>query len=241
MISPTQEFKQYLRNRQNTINAEKSQESQSLSLFNETNFYRAFIQDALAAKKEVIIYSPFVTKFRTDFLKSTIEKLQERNIDVFIFTRPLEEYDTSYQPQIQCALKRYEDLGVHVFYPGRYIHEKVAIIDREILWEGSLNILSHRASNEMMRRISDESSANQVMTYLGLNKKLAEAYKLMYEKLYSGLVAKTRLNFKAKIKIFLLGLAIPVTAWLIVNIMSLKPLQITELVMSLVRFLQARS
>lgn len=241
MFSPTQEFKQYLRNRQKMMNIEKSQESQAINLFNETTFYRAFIQDMLAAKKEVVIYSPFVTKFRTNFLKSTIEKLMDRNIDVFIFTRPLEEYDTPYQSQIQCALKRYEDLGVHVFYPGRYIHEKVAIIDREILWEGSLNILSHRTSNEMMRRTSDENSANQVMAYLGLNKKLAEAYKLKYEKLYNGLIAKSKLNLKSKMKIFLLGMTIPVVAWLIISLLSLRPLQITDLIMSFVRFLQARS
>jgi hypothetical protein len=33
-------------------------------LYNEETFYRAFTRDVLAAKKEVIIYSPFVSKYR---------------------------------------------------------------------------------------------------------------------------------------------------------------------------------
>lgn len=216
MISHAQSFRQYLKRRESAINAEKASEPQSIDLYNENTFYKALIKDMLSAKKEVIIYSPFVSKFRTDFLKPTIEKLIDRNIDIFIFTRPIEEYEDTIRPQIECALKRLEKLGVCIFYPGRYIHQKVAIIDREVLWEGSLNILSHRASNEMMRRTQDSESAIQVMSYIGINKTIAEAYKTKYEKLYNGLLNKSRQGFKVKMKIFLLGMAVPVLTWLLV-------------------------
>ncbi len=237
MFSQTQVFRQLLKRRENTTKVEKSQQSQTNNLYNESTFYRAFIRDLSTAKKEVIIYSPYVTKFRSNFFKQTIEKLRERNVDVFIFTRPLDEYESIMQPQIQCALKRYEELGVCIFYPGRYIHEKVAIIDREILWEGSLNILSHRASNEMMRRTSDKDSATEVMSYIGLNKQIATAYQLKYEKLYKGLVANSKNNNLMKIKIFLLGLTIPVVAWLIVGFIYSEPLQVIGVFTNLVRLL----
>lgn len=189
MENRTQAFKQYLKNREAAIKVEELQNSKSSDLFNEKTFYKAFVGDLLSAKKEVVIYSPFVSNFRTDFYKQTIEKLRRRNIEVFIFTRPVEEYESMFRPQIECSLKRYEELGVCIFYLGKYIHEKVAIIDREILWEGSLNILSHMASNEMMRRTENPESAMQVMNYLGLNKKLAESYKTKYEKMYQSLIA----------------------------------------------------
>ena len=237
MFSQTQVFRQLLKRRENAIKVEKSQTSQTNNLYNESTFYRAFIRDLSTAKKEVIIYSPYVTKFRSNFFKQTIEKLRERNVDVFIFTRPLDEYESVMQPQIQCALKRYEELGVCIFYPGRYIHEKVAIIDREILWEGSLNILSHRASNEMMRRTSDKNSATEVMSYIGLNEQIAKAYQLKYEKLYKGLVTSSKNNNLLKIKIFLLGLTVPVVAWLIVSLIYLEPLQAIEVFTNLVRLL----
>jgi len=233
MISHAQSFKQLLKRRDDAIKAEKISESQAIDLYNENTFYKALTADMLAAKKEVIIYSPFVSKFRTDFLKPTIEKLIDRNIDIFIFTRPIEEYDSSIQPQIACALKRLEELGVCIFYPGRYIHQKVAIVDREVLWEGSLNILSHRASNEMMRRTAHGESATQVISYIGLNNQIASAYKLKYEKLYKDLVDRSNQGFKLKMKVFVLGLSIPIAAWLVISLILSKPLQLLELVMSL--------
>jgi phosphatidylserine/phosphatidylglycerophosphate/cardiolipin synthase-like enzyme len=219
MLNQAQALRGYLRNRQEIIDSEKlQQEPETNKLFNEKTFYRAFVNDILEAKKEVIIYSPFVTKFRAEFFKQTIERLRKRNIEIFIFTRPIEEYDSLMQPQIQRALERYEDLGVCVFSLKGSIHEKVAIIDREILWEGSLNILSQRASREIMRRISGENTAMQVMSYLGLNKMLAEGYKLRYEKLCKNLIVNSGQNFKQKIRIFLLGLILPIIVWwLLIN------------------------
>lgn len=213
MFNHTQAFKEYLRNRENTISSEKSQESQISNLFNERTFYHAFTRDMLNARKEVIIYSPFVAKFRTDELKHTIEKLRKRNIEIFIFTRPIDEYETIFQPQIECALKRYEELGVCVYYLAGSIHEKIAIIDRQILWEGSLNILSQRTSKEVMRRTDNNDQAMQMMSYLGLNKKLAEGYKLIYERLYQSLKINSDQSIKAKIRVFFLGFSIAMTLW----------------------------
>lgn len=217
MFSQAHEFRQYLNRRQESIDSEQTKESPSLSLFNEKTFYKAFIKDMLEAKKEIIIYSPFVAKFRMDELKQTIERLRRRNIEIFIFTRPIDEYESIFQPQIECALKRYEEMGVSVICLGGSIHEKVAIIDREILWEGSLNILSQRASKEVMRRTDHPDLAMQMLHYLGLGKKLAEEYKLKYEKLYSSLMANSRQIFQSKIRIFAFGIAVPLGIWLFIH------------------------
>ena len=239
MRSNSQAFRQYLKRREDTREAEEI--SREDSLYDEKTFYRKFINDFFAAKKEVIIYSPFVSKFRTDYYKRIIGKLRDRNVDVFIFTRPVEEYDNILQAQIKVALKKFEEMGVCVYYPGKYIHQKAAIIDREILWEGSLNILSHRGSNEMMRRTEGENPAMQVLNHLKLNESIAEAYKLKYEKLYMGLSDKSGQSLKAKTKIFLIGLSVPVIAWLIVNLMFLRPSQITEIITNLIKFLVSHS
>lgn len=213
MISQNQQFRQFLKRREEALTVEKTSEYVENDLFDEKTFYKALTNDMLAAKKEVIIYSPFVSKYRTDFLKPTIEKLIERNILVFFFTRPVEEYEPMIRPQIECALKRFEELGVCIFYHGRYIHQKVAIIDREVLWEGSLNILSHRASNELMRRIPNGDAAMRVMSCLGINQSVAESYKHKYEKIYFGLLKKSKRTSLQKFKIFWAGFALPFLLW----------------------------
>lgn len=188
-------YKNHLRNLQNEIDAEKFHELQKLDLYNEQTFYKAFVEDILNARKEIIIYSPFVTKFRSDFFSDTFKKLRKRNICVFIFTRPLEEHDYLMRTEIKCALRDYEELGACITYLPGYIHAKIAVIDREILWEGSLNILSQRESKEIMRRIEDEDSAKQIMSYLGLNKELAEKYKFQYERLCRNLIENSKNNW----------------------------------------------
>lgn len=235
MFNHTQAFKEYIRIRDESINSEKSQERQNNNLFNERNFYQAFVRDMIRARKEIIIYSPFISKYRTDFFKNTIENLRHRNIEIFIFTRPVDEHDPLLQSQIECALKRYAELGVSVIYLEGSIHEKVAMIDRDILWEGSLNILSQRSSREIMRRTSGDDSAMQVMSYLDLNKKLAENYKLKYEKLYRGLMANSRQNLRMKMYLFLIGLAIPILTCLFIYLRDMILSRHIEFAISIIK------
>lgn len=151
-------------------------------LYNQTSFYSAFANDMLQAKEEVIIYSPFVSKYRADRFNRILNKLKDANITVFIFTRPLREYAPNQRTEVTEILGQYEETGAIIYYLSGYIHEKVAIIDRKILWEGSLNILSQRSSREMMRRITDTNSAAQVIRHLRLNDMLAEGKEMKHQK-----------------------------------------------------------
>jgi phosphatidylserine/phosphatidylglycerophosphate/cardiolipin synthase-like enzyme len=55
-----------------------------------------------------------------------------------------------------------KDAGVTVFECSDYRHRKVAVIDKRILWEGSLNIMSQAKSRELMRRIVSPPMAKQM-------------------------------------------------------------------------------
>jgi len=206
MIDQTQALKSYLKRRQEALESEEKKQAKNAVLFNEKTFYPAFVSDLLSAKKEVIIYSPFVTKSRTDFLKPTIKKIRNRNIEVFIFTRPINEYESFLQPIIGKIFQEYEAMGVCVIDLDGSIHQKVAIIDREILWDGSLNILSQKCSKEMMRRAADESAACQVMSYIGLNKRLAEEYTIKYERLYRSLMTNSPREYNLRLILPLVGI-----------------------------------
>ena len=172
--------------------------AKTTNLFNEITFYPALLKDMLSAKKEVIIYSPFISKYRADFLKKTLLKLKRNNVNAFIFTRPVEEHEGYMQEEIRMTIREYETLGVHVTQIEGSIHEKVAIIDRKVLWEGSLNILSQKSSKELMLRADDEDLAKQILAKLGLNQRLIKGYRL------KGLKHDLELNFGQKAKIFLI-------------------------------------
>jgi hypothetical protein len=61
-----------------------------------------------------------------------------------------------------------DKIGVKVVQQ-KDIHQKVAIIDDHISWEGSLNILSHTGSTlEHMRRLVGSGTAGEIKTNLRL-------------------------------------------------------------------------
>lgn len=95
-----------------------------------------------ACKEEVIIESPFITTDRMKTLKPTLERLIGKGVKVYVITRDPKEHTNGYEIQSEEEIRYFEVLGVQVLlYMGNH-HRKLAILDRKLLWEGSLNILS---------------------------------------------------------------------------------------------------
>jgi hypothetical protein len=67
------------------------------------------------------------------------------------------------------AIAVLQDIGAEVLFTGGH-HRKLAILDRRVLWEGSLNILSQNDSCEIMRRIESEELAREMYYFVGLDK-----------------------------------------------------------------------
>lgn len=72
--------------------------------------------------------------------------------------------------QAQEVIEYCERVGIQVFVTRNKHHRKLAIIDREILWEGSLNILSQSDSREIMRRIEGDDHALEMFKFLKLGR-----------------------------------------------------------------------
>jgi len=139
-------------------------------LFDEDTFYKQFVADLKHCKNEVIIESPYITTQRMCTLKRHFEALIARKVKVYIITRNPYDHDLSMQQQAEAEIRNFEMIGVQVVINTDYNHRKVAILDRKILWEGSLNILSQTYSRELMRRISSKALANNMFRFLKLEK-----------------------------------------------------------------------
>src|SRR5476649_1651041 len=122
----------------------------SILLDNRT-FYPKFMRDIERCKCELIIESPFITAKRMNALYPSFRKLTKRGVRIVVNTRDPQEHEPQMAYEALHAVTEMQRLGVEVLYTERH-HRKLAIIDREILYEGSLNILSQSASCEIMRR-----------------------------------------------------------------------------------------
>ncbi|HSX07746.1 MAG TPA: phospholipase D-like domain-containing protein [Candidatus Saccharimonadales bacterium] len=137
-------------------------------LLNQDNFYSALTGDLMRAQREVIIESPFISAKRLNYLLPIFQKLTWRKVSVVVNTKPPEE-QLDYGLHAAECIEALQEIGVDVLITGGH-HRKLAIIDRQVLYEGSLNILSQNDSCEVMRRIYSEQLVAQMVNFIGISK-----------------------------------------------------------------------
>jgi len=140
------------------------------SLYDEKTFYAQFIRDLLNCTQEVIIESPYVTTGRAKLLIPVFQILLDRGVKIYIMTRDPKEHDSFMEPQSEETITQFEIMGVEVLLCVGNHHRKLAILDRKVVWEGSLNILSQTHSREFMRRIENKKTAVETFNFLNWSK-----------------------------------------------------------------------
>ncbi len=138
-------------------------------LYNQDKFYDAFSRDLRRARTRVVIESPFITMRRLNALLPTLQRLRAKGVNIVVNTKPLEEHEQLLYDQAVHAIAVLQDIGVTVLMTVGH-HRKLAIIDGDILWEGSLNILSQNDSCEFMRRIQSPILTQQMIRFIGADK-----------------------------------------------------------------------
>ena len=116
--------------------------------------------DIQAAKKKIIIYSPFMTEKAVSpllpFLKDSINK----GCEIVVITKTFDEVSGLQSQKRKCELELAQS-GVHVIHK-KGMHEKIIIIDDDIVWIGSLNVLSFGGTTkEVMCKIISKEGAKE--------------------------------------------------------------------------------
>ncbi len=141
----------------------------SSSLYDQDTFYPALLNDIRTCRSELVIESPFITSRRTSTLLPVLCRLKARKARIIINTRdPLANEDEYYRLDSFEAVARLQAIGAEVFYTGAH-HRKLVIVDRSVLYEGSLNPLSQNDSCEVMRRISSTQLASEMIQFVGVD------------------------------------------------------------------------
>ena len=140
--------------------------------FTESDFWDAFVEDLKAAQKSVFIVSPYMYRARTSLLINTFKTLANRGIWIHVVTKPTNEYESTKEEETQKLLGILKNAGLKVSLYSD-CHQKIAIIDKTIVWEGSLNILSHKTdksttTKEHMRRLESYELAKDLYENLRL-------------------------------------------------------------------------
>jgi ribosomal protein L37AE/L43A/uncharacterized coiled-coil DUF342 family protein len=134
-------------------------------IFDEGTFYPAFSHDLLNAKESIVIFSPFVTMNGTGRWMDILGPKTSEIVNVRLVARPCGDQGGVLENGLEELFEEIVRAGIVVDFRAR-MHEKFAIIDRTILWHGSLNIFSHRNTSESMFRIDSASLCEQIMQFV---------------------------------------------------------------------------
>ncbi|MFC1928650.1 AAA domain-containing protein [Chloroflexota bacterium] len=136
-------------------------------LYTERNFWAQFLQDIRNVRQRLMILSPFTSVNRAGIFMDYFKAMIGQGVDIRIYTRPVNQQVSEVASQSEIVVGQLRSIGVNVI-ERRNMHQKVAILDNDVTWEGSLNILSHRDSGEQMRRFTGESTVDEIIKNLEL-------------------------------------------------------------------------
>lgn len=114
------------------------------------SFFRLLSSDTDRAQKRIVIYSPFMGN-RLGEVATHLRAGAERGVRVYVVTQPLSERNRREQDLYASMESTLEKGGVRVIHK-KGMHEKAVFVDDDILWTGSLNVLSHSRTNDYMER-----------------------------------------------------------------------------------------
>jgi len=135
-----------------------------LKLLNENSFYSLFQTDVSTARKQIIIFSPFLTPRRTAKILPLLSERLQAGVKVIVITKPVDESNTTAE-EAEPLLK---DTRIELRNLSG-MHEKLVLIDEEIVYIGSLNVLSHANSTEIMLRVKSPGFVKEVWSITNRN------------------------------------------------------------------------
>ncbi|MHA1875490.1 MAG: AAA domain-containing protein [Promethearchaeota archaeon] len=161
----TEDFEKWASATSSEIMKHVEQESTS---YNEKSFWPKFLKDVQSSQESIIILSPFASLNRIGHLMNYFSVLINRGVDIRIYMKPPYKQGGHLSEHAEQAINLFTKWDISVIQRIK-LHQKIAIIDRKISWEGSLNILSHKDTEEHMRRIEGKNVAEEIIRDLDLD------------------------------------------------------------------------
>jgi ssDNA-binding Zn-finger/Zn-ribbon topoisomerase 1 len=149
-------------------------DAKTFGIFSQSTFGAAIESDLANANASIVIFSGFVTPGRVAKLGDLLRAKAASGVKVRCVTRPPKYNGTMDPARTKNALDALERIGCVVDCRAR-IHEKVVLIDGQIVWHGSLNVLSHtHLTDESMTRVVNAGLAQALAANLSKRRVSAE-------------------------------------------------------------------
>lgn len=128
------------------------------SIFGYDGYLDTYRADLMSAACEIIISSPYMSSTKIYDLIERIKVSQERGVKINVLTLAPESCSDDISSHHSKMIETLQNAGIRV-RTSENCHERFAIIDRKIVWYGSMNLLSKEKQDDNLMRIESEEIA----------------------------------------------------------------------------------
>ena len=137
------------------------------SIFDSQNYFDIFEKDVVSASKSVVISSPSFSFKKVNWLCAESEHLQLRGVSVVVLTLDPEDYPEDGRDQHKSHIEYLISSGVNLIPRHKY-RERFAIIDKSLVWYGSMTLLSNEKEDDSLMRINNPAVAEELLEFAAL-------------------------------------------------------------------------
>lgn len=134
----------------------------SNAIFDMNSYLTVYEKDLQQANKEIVISSPGINKTMVERTLEKVENRQEAGVKVSVITIPAEEYPENRMEATRGLINELVNSGVNVCTVTGW-HEHFAVIDQELVWYGSLNLLSKGKEEDSLMRVLSTDIASELL------------------------------------------------------------------------------
>ncbi len=116
----------------------------------------------MEANKEVIISSPGLNQAKVNAFVRLIMQRQENGVKITVVTLNPEGYPEEKIEDTKALVQVLVNCGIKVRLQD-HMHEHFAIIDDEIVWYGSMNLLSRAKVDDNLMRVKSRDVAQELL------------------------------------------------------------------------------
>ena len=131
-------------------------------IYDSETYSEVFRGDIINAKAEVMISSPYVSTPGSERLIHIFSAMKSKDASISLITYPASHYSDDIKDRIENIHNRLNMAGIKVSFVD-YIPSRYAVIDKEILWYGSMNLVSNIKEDDDEMRIVSRSVAKALI------------------------------------------------------------------------------
>ena len=143
------------------------------AIFDSDSYMYVFERDIAEADAEIVISSPGVGARSIRRILKDLGERHDLGVKITLLTLPADSYPKERIEKTKELLAELTELGVTVI-EKQGMHEHFSVIDREIVWYGSVNLLSNAKEEDNLMRVKSKEIAQELLEIGFMDKAFAQ-------------------------------------------------------------------